>query len=379
MKLLITQSNLTLKGGAERVVLKIAQHYKAKIYTAEYNPDATFEGFRDLDVNVIGRLGPSSLSYGRVTQGLNYGLTFYNLKLKEDYDVINAHVSPSHWIRNNNPGVLWYCHTPLRDVYDLYNFRLSFKRVYEKPVYVLGAAAVRTMDKNVVKKIELVLANSKNTQTRLLKYLKKNSMVLNGGVDYKDYKQGDPQKYFLYPSRISPNKRQDYAINAFKLFRKSDSKFEGYKLILVGDVSKDKFYYDYYKSIERLAGDVGNVELLTDVDDDKLKVLYAGSTGVLFTAINEDYGLIPLEAMASGKPIISVNEGGPKETVVNGKTGFLVNNEREMANKMKFVAEHSSVARELGKNGTERVRRNYSWGVFFKKFDIALEKVKKGD
>jgi len=378
MKLLITQSNLTLKGGAERVVLKIAQHYKAKIYTAEYVPDATFGGFKDLDVNVIGRLGPSSFSYGRVTQGLNYGLTFYNLKLKEDYDVINAHVSPSHWIRNSNPGVLWYCHTPLRDVYDLYNFRLSFKKVYEKPVYFLGAAAVRTMDKNVVKKIELVLANSKNTQSRLLKYLKKSSMVLNGGVDYKDYKYGDPQKYFLYPSRISPNKRQDYAINAFKLFRKSDTKFEDYKLILVGDVSKDKFYYDYYKFVQRLAGDAGNVELLTDVDDDKLKALYAGSTGVLFTAINEDYGLVPLEAMASGKPIISVNEGGPKETIVNGKTGFLVNNEREMANKMRFVAEHGSVARELGKSGIERVRRNYSWNVFFKKFDIALEKVKKG-
>jgi len=377
MKLLITQSNLTLKGGAERVLLKIAQRYKAKIYTAEYNPDATFEGFRDLDVTVIGRLGPSGLSYGRVAQGLNYGLTFYNFKIKEDYDVINAHLAPSHWIRNNNPRVLWYCHTPLRDVYDLYNFRLSLKKIYQKPVYVLGAAAVRTMDRNVVKKIELVLTNSKNTQSRLLKYLKKESTVLNGGIDYKDYKHDDPERYFIYPSRISPNKRQDYAINAFRLFRRSSDKFRDYKLILVGDVSKDKFYYSYYKFIERLAGDAGNVEVLTDVSDDRLRALYARSTGVLFTAINEDYGLVPLEAMASGKPIISVNEGGPRETVVDGETGFLVNNEKEMANKMRFVAEHGAVAKNLGKRGIERVRKNYSWDRFFKRFDTALERVMK--
>ncbi len=57
MKLVITQANLTLKGGAERVLLKIAQHYDAKIYTAEYDPAKTFEGFEDADVEAIGRQG----------------------------------------------------------------------------------------------------------------------------------------------------------------------------------------------------------------------------------------------------------------------------------------------------------------------------------
>ena len=55
------------------------------------------------------------MPYGRVSQGLNYGLSFYNFKIKEDYDVINAHIAPSHWIRNRNERVLWYVHTPLRD------------------------------------------------------------------------------------------------------------------------------------------------------------------------------------------------------------------------------------------------------------------------
>ncbi|MEM3245951.1 MAG: hypothetical protein QXN16_04240, partial [Candidatus Micrarchaeaceae archaeon] len=86
MDIAIAQSNLTLYGGAERVILKIAQHYHAKIYTAEYNPDTTFPEFKDLDIIVVGSNKLKKiLPYGRVMQGLNYGLSFYNLKL-EDYD-----------------------------------------------------------------------------------------------------------------------------------------------------------------------------------------------------------------------------------------------------------------------------------------------------
>ncbi|MFI5412803.1 MAG: hypothetical protein ACHQX1_02835, partial [Candidatus Micrarchaeales archaeon] len=101
MKLVITQSNLTLKGGAERILLKVAQHYKAKIYTAEYKKEATFPEYKDLDIEVVGKRGLSGmLPYGRVAQGINYGLTFYNFKIKDDYDVINPHMAPGHWIRH---------------------------------------------------------------------------------------------------------------------------------------------------------------------------------------------------------------------------------------------------------------------------------------
>ncbi|MDE1870142.1 MAG: hypothetical protein KGH71_04125, partial [Candidatus Micrarchaeota archaeon] len=72
-----------------------------------------------------------SLPY-RASQGMRAGYTFYNLKIKEDYDVINAHTSPSEWIRHKNPRVLWYCHTPIREVYDLYKFRMQNRAFKEK-------------------------------------------------------------------------------------------------------------------------------------------------------------------------------------------------------------------------------------------------------
>lgn len=238
MKLVITQANLTLKGGAERVLLKIAQHYDAKIYTAEYDPAKTFEGFEDADVEAIGRQGLlKKLPYGRASQGLNYGLSFYNFRIKDDYDVINAHIAPSHWIRRNNERVLWYCHTPLRDIYDLYNYRLAMKRLHEKPMHIIGAKAVRMLDQGVVRNIEKILTNSYNTRSRVIKYYgRRDASVLGGGIDCKEYKNDGDKKYFFYPSRISPNKRQEYAIRAFNHFKRQ---VKGYKLVIAGSVSHD--------------------------------------------------------------------------------------------------------------------------------------------
>ncbi len=374
MKLVIAQSNLTLKGGAERVLLKIAQKYDAKIYTAEYDPARTFGGFRNLDVEVIGKRG-SILPYGRAAQGLNYGLSFYSLKLKDDYDVINAHMAPSHWIRRNNRRVLWYCHTPLRDVYDLYKYRMSLKRFYQKPVHMIGARAVRMIDQGVVKDIEYIMANSFNVRSRIVKYYgRADATVLGGGCDYGSYRKGDDEKYFLYPSRISPNKRQDYAIRAFNMFKRS---MKGYKLLIVGPVSQDRFFQSYYRKVVALARAVGDVKIITNADDKRLVDLYSNCTAVLYAPINEDYGLVPMEAMASWKPVIAVNEGGLKETVDNGKTGFLVGSMEEMAESMKTIAENPRLSREIGRAGRENVVKNYSWARFFKKFDATLRKVRK--
>lgn len=375
MKLVMTQANLTLMGGAEKVLLKIAQHYKAPIYTAEYSPREVFDGFRELDVRVIARSRGGLLPYGRAMQGLNYGLSFYNYKIEEDYDVINAHVAPSHWIRNRNARVLWYCHTPLRDIYDLYRYRMGLKKGIQKPIHMVGARAVRLMDQSVVRKIEFIFANSRNTQSRIEKYLhRRDSEVLGAGIEAKEYRNAGSEKYFFYPSRISPNKRQDYAIRAFRRFKRNKAA-AGYKLIIAGAVSRDKFYYGYYLKIRNMARGSNDIALMENVSERKLRELYSRAAGVLYTPMNEDYGIAPLEAMASYKPVIAVDEGGPRETIVNRRTGFLVGNEAEMAKKMLWVVENPALAKRMGKEGRTHVETNYSWEAFFSEFDKGLKEV----
>jgi glycosyltransferase involved in cell wall biosynthesis len=372
VKLVITQANLILKGGAEAVVLEIAKHYNAKIYTAEYDRHGTFDEYRNIDIEVIGKGGSSGSS--RMKQGISYASAFYNFKVKEDYDVLNAHIAPSHWASNRNERVLWYCHTPLREIYDLYSYRMELRKHYQRPVYAAGARILRSIDRRMVKKIDRIVANSMNTASRVEKYYGRNAnAVIGGGVDYKGYRNDGFGRYFFYPSRISPNKRQDYAIRAFEIFRK---KHKGYRLIIAGQVSKEEGHQRYYKKIVDEAKRVGGVEILSNVGSQKMLELYAEARCILYTPINEDYGLVPLEGMASGKPVIAVNEGGPKETVVEGKTGYLVNSEAEMADRMSRIADDERLAETLGKQGRKRVVSEYSWSRFFERFDIELSKVR---
>ncbi len=381
LKLVMTQSNLTLRGGGERVLLKIAQHYDAKIYTAEYDKGSTFEEFADLDVSVIGKGGlRGMMPYGRVAQGITYGMAFYGMRVREDYDVINAHMAPSHWIRHLNDRVLWYCHTPLRDVWDLYWYRLSLKKPLQKPVYMVGAKAVRAIDRRVVRDIEFIFANSHNTRSRLVKYFgRDDAKVLKGGIDSGRYENRGDGRYFLYPSRISPNKRQTLAIEAFVRFKRlMGRKADGYRLIMAGSISKDKAFQDYYAQVADMARKVSGVSVLTNIDDKRLLDLYSRSTAVLYPPMDEDYGLVPLEAMASGKVVIASNEGGPRETVSDGSTGFLVNGPQGMAERMRDVVLEPARAKDMGRRGVRNVRSNYSWENFFQTFDKGLRRVKKG-
>lgn len=194
------------------------------------------------------------------------------------------------------------------------------------------------------------------------------------GMDYESYKNSGDEKYFFYPSRISPNKRQDYAITAFEKFKRRK---KGYKLVISGALSKDLLFQSYYEKIKRMAEKTRDVKILINVSEEMQKELFSKATAVLYPPINEDYGLVPLEAMASSKPVIAVNEGGPKDTIINNKTGFLVNNTEEMADKMLFIAEHKSIASDIGKEGLKRVKKYYSWKKFFETFDEKVRKIAK--
>ena len=122
-----------------------------------------------------------------------------------------------------------------------------------------------------------------------------------------------------------------------------------------------------------------NVVFKLNPSDAQVRSLYANCTALLFTPINEDFGIVPLEAMASSKAVIAVNEGGPSETVLQGKTGFLIDSQSGMARKMLFLAEHRSAAEEMGRQGRHRVEQAYSWGNFFRGFDALARNVAKGN
>lgn len=364
MRLVIVTPFLETRGGLDRVILKIAQHFDAKLHCIRYNPEMTFPEFKGMDIEVSkpGLVGRVPV-LGRVTSAIDAGNHFYNLKLG-DYDVINAHQTPSEWIRHKNKNVVWYCHTPNREAFDLYDWRMKRRGILSKPAFWASIQAFKQLEFRTVPNIEYIFTNSMNSQARIKRYLKRESEVLYPAVEAEKFRCRMYEDFFFYPSRIAPEKDFEYAIEAFKLF---SNRVKGYKMIIAGSLSDRKDHRDYLKKIRAMGG--ANVIVETNVTDERLLDLYSRCKAVLYSPINEDYGLVPLEAMASSKPCIAKNEGGPKETIIHGKDGFLVPSMWKMADAMEYLAKHPDKCEEMGKEGRNKVLANFTWEKFLKRFE----------
>lgn len=373
MDVVICHPSLRYRGGAERLILEIAKKYNPVIYTADGGLENGYPEFREFDVREI-PAHPAEKAFfffrdsGRVRISARAGFRYFDYKIKDSYDVINAHVVPSEWIRNRNERVCWYCHSPVRAAFDLYARQMQELSLPAKAMMEGVLAAYKLGEFSVLPKIEKICTNSEVSKGRIAKYLgRKDAEVILTGIDAKKFSCEGHGKFFFYPSRIVPEKRFEYAIGAFRKFGR-----KGWKLVIGGALSDSKRDLAYFERLKDEAKGA-NVEFALNMSDGRLKELYSRCHAVLFAAIEEDFGLIPLESMSSCKPCISVNEGGPAYTIIEGKTGFLVNSPDEMAGRMRFLADHPDVCERMGKAGRKHVEKNYTWKECMRKIDRAFK------
>lgn len=312
MKLLIAISQLAFKGGAERVVLNIAKHMSKKhmvtILTANYDKNSTYKNFQKFDIksmNVKSRFFP--------LKQILMLIKFSRLKLR-DYDLINVHDFPATALSLRNKNVIWYCHTPPRLFHDLKDYELKKVNPLLRPLARCYVTAMQVIDKSLVKKIPMIIANSINVQARIKKFYNRTSKVIYPGVPVNENGKFRFKKILVSVSRLYPEKRVEMVAEAMKYL-------PGYKLFIVGEGPSRA-------SIEKTItkNKLENVFLLGNVSEKKLRSLYRDCFAVIYMPIDEDFGLIPIEANSYGKMVIGVREGGLKETVIDGKTGLLIDN-----------------------------------------------------
>ena len=198
-----------------------------------------------------------------------------------------------------------YVHSPMRYIWDLYpEYRdgLSFPA---KQVFSVTAHKLRQWDYASAQRVDHVVANSTFVAQRVKKFWNRPADILNPPVDLSRFApNGTPEDYYLFVSELVPYKRADLAIDAFREL--------GTKLRIVGSGSE-------LKQLQANAPD--NVEFLGRVPNQELNTLYANCRALIFPG-EEDFGIVPLEAMASGRPVIAYGKGGILDTVVPGKTGL---------------------------------------------------------
>lgn len=305
-------------GGAEMVTLILSREIGADIYTTNIDKEKIRSmGFSDVADRVYS-VGKVPINAPFKQQMAMFHFRKLNLKDKYDFFIITGDWALAGAVKNK-PNI-WYIHSPIREIYDLHEYIAdNVMNWWQRPLFKFWCIINRFINQSEIKHVGKMACNSKNTKGRVSKYLDGNATVIYPPVDIEKYYHREPQNYWLSVNRLYYHKRVKMQIEAF-------SKLPNEKLVIVGCYEDAVHFKDYAKDVMKLKEKTDNVEILSWVSAKELLALYAKCKGFVATAMDEDFGITPVEAMASGKPVVASNEGGYKETVVDGKTGILIDN-----------------------------------------------------
>ena len=316
MKVAIVCDWLNGIGGAERVVLELHRLYpEAPIYTSQYDP-SKIDWFNDADVHTswLQHL-PKSLK--KFLPALR-AWTFSRLDLS-GYDlVLSSSGAEAKGVKTGpNTVHINYCHAPTHYYWSrteeyLKNpgFPLGFNWLARFGLKLL-LDPLKRWDKMAAKRPDVMLANSSHIQAMILKYYKRDSTIVFPPVEIDRFKQRgktEPRHGFVVAGRQAPYKRIDLAIAACNELK--------VPLVVIGTGPEHR---RLRKMAER------NITFLTNVSDLEMINHFQTALAFIFPSNTEDFGIVPVEAMAAGTPVVAYNKGGPLDYVIPGKTGFLFN------------------------------------------------------
>jgi len=317
-KIAIVHDWLTNMGGAEVVVLALHEAFPdAPIYTSTYTPE-TMPAFAGCDIRTTKLQNlPHFLRKLHKFFPMLRVRAFQELDLSEFDIIISSSSAEAKQIRKTRADQIHfcYCHTPIRyywSHYDEYKKdpgfgKLNFLIRLAMPFFV---PPLKKADYEAAQKIDVFIANSNAVQTRIRKYYKKPSTIIHPPINVSRF---DPARsrddYYIAVGRQVPYKRIDLAVAAATRL--------GIKLKVFGNGSE-------HQKLVQMAGPT--VEFFTDrfTDASDLEVTKAlnHAKGYIFPA-DEDFGIVQVEALAAGAPVIGYGQGGTLDIVEDGVSGTL--------------------------------------------------------
>lgn len=309
MKLAIVHDYLNQYGGAERVVEVLHELYPdAPIYTSIYTPDTMPSVFREMDIRT------SFLQkFPMLNKYFKYYLLFYPRAMEgldiRGYDVVLSSSSAfAKGVKLDNDVLhICYCYTPTRFVWDYDNYvkKEEFSKFVTK-ILPLAIKKIKRWDLSTIKRVDYFIAISNNIKEKIKRFYNRDSVVIYPPVDVPIFhEQTKVEDYFLIVSRLNSYKNIDLVVKAFNNL---DLKL---KIVGIGP---------FKKNLENMVRGK-NIEFLGKVSDKELVKLYGQCRALIFPG-EEDFGITPLEAQASGRPVIVYAGGGALETIIEEETGL---------------------------------------------------------
>lgn len=295
--------------GGEKVLKAISELFpSADIFAHVVDPMLMRREFpgRKFATTFIGRLPRSRSHYQAYLPLMPLALEQLDLR---GYDlVISSESGPAKGVVVD-PGAthICYCHSPMRYVWDLYHEYREQSGWVTRTLMAPLLHYVRSWDQLSAQRVDQYVANSHFVARRIEKFYRRTASVIHPPVAVDDFDAAKPaEDFYLSVGQLVPYKRPDLLVEAFNAL--------GKPLVLIGGGGS------LLKSLRRRAR--ANVRFLGPQPFDVIRDHYARCRAVVFPGV-EDFGMVPVEAMASGKAVICHGRGGVLETVIDGTTGLM--------------------------------------------------------
>ena len=309
MKVALVHDYLNQMGGAERVVLALHEMFPdAPLYTSIYDPQRVDAAFQSIDIRTS-----FMQKFPLVKKHHQPFLPFYPFAMERldlrGYDLVLSSSSAfaKGIITRPETMHICYCHTPMRWCwnYDEYVEREHLGRIPRNilPFFISG---LRVWDQTSSMRVDHFIANSPVVADRIRKYYRRDAVVIPPPVEVRRFTFdpiSQPENYFLIVSRFMPYKRIDLAIEACNQLQ--------IPLVIIGS-GRDEI------RLKRLAGP--SIRFMGRLSDQEVLYYYAHCRALILPG-EEDFGITPLEAQASGRPVIAYAAGGALASIVENVTG----------------------------------------------------------
>ncbi len=360
MKIALVHDQLCEFGGSERVLVALKKIFpQADIFTSTYNQKGL-----GTHQNEFGKWKIKTSWFGKIPIIKNYYSPFrfltpliwesFNFS-KYDLVISSSGSWMSKGIKTKKPTIhISYIHHPPRYLYG-YETAIEWQKYFLVRLYAyIVNHFLRIWDYESSQKPDFLIANSQETQSRIKKFYRRDSTIIYPPVDIPNKPTTyslPPTAYYLTVSRLARAKHIDIVIKAANKLNLN--------LKVIGS-GRDE------QRLRKIAGPT--VEILNKVDDKSLQEFYKNAKAFLFAAKDEEFGIVTIEAMGYGLPVIAYNSGGLKETVIDGKNGLLFNdlNETSLIEKIKILEKMSEKDFIMMKKNARQSSEKYSFSNFKK-------------
>lgn len=328
-KIAMIHPNLFERGGAERKLILMSKYlidkgYKVDLIVKTYNKETTFKEFIDRRLNII-EINTSKLKW--------FKKVFKKLK-QNRYDIIVAHNYPANipiglYKMFHKTKSVWVCNEVATLLYRRDSF--SWQIYYKIEQYISSF-------------FDIIIANSNFTAKSIKDYYKKEPKVIHSGVEIKEdidlskvdnkIKELTKEPYIFSLSRIEKHK------NIALLEKLSNLNIN---ILVAGKGSEIEYLQELEKKCK-------NIIYVGAVNEDEKFFLYKNAKVFIFLPLAEPLGVTVMEALSQNTPVVAFNNGGPKETVLDKKNGFLSNSDEEYISYIKWILDNDfSIDDKVGK------------------------------